>query len=237
MSKSILFVHGAWHQGNCWDAIGEMFKKDGYRVYTPTYPGNSESDNKHVKPNDYLNWLEQEVNSLNGKVIVVGHSSAGIIMSGSLHRVADKIEMAVFMNAFIPPNNTCQFDCIENEVVEAFTSMANAREDKCVPLDSAFLRAKLMQEAPEELYQEVVDNLIVQPIAIFQTVAESDKLRNSEIPCGMVHFTDDKSVPQDTYKNMFLSVGRGKVVEISGEHELIISNPTKVYEALKTLLP
>lgn len=237
MTKTIVLVHGAWHTGKCWEPMKRMLEERGYTVYAPTYPGNAAGDDTHVKPEDYLRWIQDVINAIDGKVIVVGHSSAGIIMSGGLAAVKDKVELAVFNNAFVPPDGCCQFDCIEKEVVEAFTAVAGSRPDGCVPADPAFIRAKLMQFADEQTFQRLLDEEVVpQPLAIFQTRVETQKFIDSAIPCAMIHCKDDASVPQDFYKQMFQSIGRGRVVEIPGEHELLVSQPEKLTAALLELL-
>lgn len=233
MKRTVVLVHGAWHRGSCWKDVQEILEKEGHTVYALTYPGNSEGDSTDVTSEDYLAWLPSELEKIPGKVTVIGHSSAGIIMSGSLYRIPEKIELAIFNNAFIPPDGRSQFDCIEDEVQTAFRAVAGQREDNCVPMDPEFMRGKLMQLCDQELFDRVMaEEIVPQPLAIFETKAETQKFINSGIPCAMVHCTDDVSVPENFYRTMFESIGRGMIVEIPGEHEALISSPHVLADAI-----
>lgn len=226
MTKSIVLVHGAWHTGECWNAVKELLTQKGYTVYCPTYPGNAAGDSTDIVPSDYSNWMKQVIEEIPEKVIVVGHSSAGLILTEALPEVKDKVELAIYNNAFVPPNGMSQFDCIGPEIEAAFRAIAASREDHCVVLEPGFVREKLMNLADEKTFQLLLDEYVVpQPLAIFDLKVQTNRFIESGIPCAMLHCTDDASVAPNQYREMFESIGRGTVVEIPGEHELLFSDP------------
>lgn len=237
MTKNIVLIHGAWHMGKCWNPIRKSLEEKGYNVYTPTYPGNGDGKSKNIVPQDYIDWIQGVISDIDGKVIVLGHSSAGIIMVGGLPGVKDKVELAIFNNAFVPPHGMSQFDVVGPEIEAIFRSIAGSREDGCVVLDEGFIRGKLMQLSDEATFQRLLDEEVVpQPIAIFDTKVQTKEFIDSGIPCAMIHCKDDVSVDPDGYKMMFQSIGRGEIVEIPGEHELLVSNPDAIVDALMQIL-
>jgi esterase/lipase len=85
---SFVLVHGAWHGGWCWNKLTPLLKSKGYNVFAPTLTGLGERShlltskvdlNTHIM--DIVNMLEYE--DLKG-VILVGHSYAGMVISGVL---------------------------------------------------------------------------------------------------------------------------------------------------------
>lgn len=237
MTKNIVLIHGAWHTGKCWDPIRKSLEEKGYNVYTPTYPGNGAGDSTKVVPQDYIDWIQDVISNIPGKSIVLGHSSAGIIMVGGLTGVKDKVELAIFNNAFVPPHGMSQFDVVGPEIESVFRTIAAGREDGCVVLDRDFIRGKLMQLSDEETFERLLaEEVVPQPLAIFETRVQTQDFIDSGIPCAMIHCKDDVSVDPDGYKMMFQSIGRGEIVEIPGEHELLVSNPGAIVDALMEVL-
>lgn len=80
-SKSILFVHGAWHGGWCWDNnFLPYFYKKGYSCYALDLRGHGKSKSngnwrfRFVNLSSYVKDVEKIVNSLlGGDIVVVGH--------------------------------------------------------------------------------------------------------------------------------------------------------------------
>src|SRR6185436_15367851 len=84
--KTFVLVHGAWHGGWCWARVADRLRAAGHTVYTPTLTGLA--DRRHLlSPQvnldthiaDITNLLEYEELK---DVVLVGHSYAGIIVSG-----------------------------------------------------------------------------------------------------------------------------------------------------------
>ena len=103
---SFVLVHGAWHGGWCWNKLTPMLKSAGHQVFTPTLTGLGERShllttevdlNTHIQ--DIINVLEYE--DLND-VILVGHSYAGMVISGVAEKVAQRLSQLIYLDAYLP---------------------------------------------------------------------------------------------------------------------------------------
>jgi pimeloyl-ACP methyl ester carboxylesterase len=101
-----VLVHGAWHGGWCWHKVAKLLRSEGNEVFTPTLTGLG--DRSHLlNPNitlsthivDIINLFEYE--DLN-HVIIVGHSYAGMIISGIADKIPSRLKHLVYLDAFIP---------------------------------------------------------------------------------------------------------------------------------------
>ena len=101
-----VLVHGAWHGGWCWQRVTPLLRAAGHEVLTPTLTGlgershlaNSAIDlNTHIQ--DVVNVLEYE--DLR-KVILVGHSYGGMVITGVSERVPERLTHLVYLDAFVP---------------------------------------------------------------------------------------------------------------------------------------
>jgi pimeloyl-ACP methyl ester carboxylesterase len=108
--KDVVFVlvHGAWHGGWCWKKVKIKLENQGFSVYTPTLTGLGERSHllspeigldTHIQ--DIVSVLEYE--DLNN-VVLVGHSYAGMVITGVAGKTGERISHLVYLDAFLPEN-------------------------------------------------------------------------------------------------------------------------------------
>ncbi len=86
MSETIFMIHGMWGGGWCWENYVEFFERNGYRCLTPYLRHhNVQPTDKPPKGlgktslQDYAADLENEINKLEEKPIIIGHSMGGLL--------------------------------------------------------------------------------------------------------------------------------------------------------------
>lgn len=230
MSKVVL-IHGAWHNGKCWDAVSRLLKKEGYEVEALTLPGNGENDSKDVSYEDYVDYIEKVLKGQKEKVIVLGHSSAGHIMQMAIPRAADKVEKIIFNNAWILPHGKSQFDFVPEELKSQMREMAN-KGDGAIPIDPGFVRGMLATQADNTKFQELMAMLVTQPLVIMETAIDANAFKELSIPMVLLYCTKDMSVPPDAFLGMFKSLGDNPVVEVECDHEGLFTNPEAYIKGL-----
>jgi pimeloyl-ACP methyl ester carboxylesterase len=106
--RSFVLVHGAWHGGWCWRRVADRLERHGHKVYAPSLTGLG--DRAHLigtRPtvtthiDDIANIIRFEDLQ---RVVLVGHSYGGIIISGVAEKVQKQIASIVFLDAFVPEN-------------------------------------------------------------------------------------------------------------------------------------
>jgi pimeloyl-ACP methyl ester carboxylesterase len=105
MSVYVL-VHGAWHGGWCWQRVASRLRAAGHEVYTPTLTGLGErvhlahpGVNLTTHVTDVLNVLRYEDLS---DVVLVGHSYAGLVITGVVAEMPERVGHLVYLDAFLP---------------------------------------------------------------------------------------------------------------------------------------
>ena len=101
-----VLVHGGWVGAWCWDKLVPLLQAAGHQVYTPTLTGLGERAalltpeiglDSHVQ--DVVNLME--TTDLQ-QVILVGHSYAGMVITGVADRVPGRIAQLVYLDAVVP---------------------------------------------------------------------------------------------------------------------------------------
>jgi pimeloyl-ACP methyl ester carboxylesterase len=113
---TFVLVHPAWFGGWCWKKISPLLRARGYDVYSPTLTGLGERAhlarpeiglNIHIE--DVANLLKYEDLS---DVILVGNSSAGMVITGVADQAPERIAHIVYLDAFVPQDGQTMLDLI-----------------------------------------------------------------------------------------------------------------------------
>ncbi len=233
MGKHFVLLHGAWHGGWCWEGVIKELEKRGHTAEAPTMPGHDPDDDRtNIQFEDYVNKILAVLNRQETPCVLVGHSSAGFLMQAAAPGASEKIEGLIFLNAFILPDGKCQFDLVPSEASEGMTAAANASPDNCVPIIEDFVRNQLMGGESVEMQDALINRLVPQPIAIFTTPVSTQEFDNLTIPRSVVFCKEDASLPSGAYLEMARGLGDYKLIEVTGSHEALFTNPGIVAEGL-----
>lgn len=102
MSHYIL-IHGAWEESRAWNDVSPILKKNGHTVTAIDLPGHggNKLDVSQVTMANYIKTVVDAINQLDHKVILVGHSMTGAVISQVAEHIPDKIERLIYVAAFL----------------------------------------------------------------------------------------------------------------------------------------
>src|SRR5437763_6310667 len=99
-----VLVHGAWHGGWCWQRVTPLLRAAGHEVYTPTLTGLGERAHLGTPDVGLATHVEDIVTMLEYEdltdVVLVGHSYAGMVITGVAHAVPSRLTHLVYLDAF-----------------------------------------------------------------------------------------------------------------------------------------
>ena len=104
VAKNYVLVHGAWQAPYVWDAVKTKLINEGNNVTVVELPGHG-SDNtvpSTLTLNTYRDKVLDAMSKINGKVILVGHSLGGMIISAVAEQNPSKLEKLVYLAAYLP---------------------------------------------------------------------------------------------------------------------------------------
>ena len=116
---TFVLVHGSWHGGWCWRLVAPILRAKGHEVYTPTLTGLGASSHliqfdvnlsTHIR--DISNLLFYEDLS---KVNLVGHSYAGMVITGVVGVSPERLSRLIYLDAIVPDPGESEFDYMSQE--------------------------------------------------------------------------------------------------------------------------
>lgn len=229
-----LFVHGAWHAGEQMLDTAAVIRDAGNIVHTPTLCGNGSADKKNVGLEDAIDSLCEFIHQESLEdFVLVGHSYAGMVITGVADKMPKRIRRLVYWNAFVPNNGESLNDLVPPHYVELFDSLVG--KDGSVVLPYPIWREAFINNADAELAASAYAVLNPHPYRTF-----SDKIvlkknpSDMTIPKSYINATEDTALPHSHGWHPRLSekLGLFRLVQTAGDHEMCFTNPDGLAQAI-----
>jgi pimeloyl-ACP methyl ester carboxylesterase len=124
-----VLVHGGRHGGWCWRPVTTRLRAAGHEVYSPTLTGMGERAhllNPHIGLDTHIQDLVSvfEYEDIQNAVLV-GHSYGGMVVSGAMERIADRVRFLVLLDGHLPRDGESVFDLNGPERAAAMIALAD----------------------------------------------------------------------------------------------------------------
>lgn len=98
-----ILVHGAWEGSWSWEHVSPVLERLGHSVTAVDLHDRADADKtaRNVTMASYVQTVVDQINQLDHKVTLVGHSMAGAVISLVAEQIPDKIEKLVYVAAFL----------------------------------------------------------------------------------------------------------------------------------------
>ena len=116
---SFILVHGATGGGWDWKKVAEALQANGHQVFRPTLTGLG--DRLHLaRPEVNLTTHISDIENLirfEGlqNVVLVGHSYGGMVVSGVLHKMPERLAAIVYLDAMVPEDGMSALDVTQSD--------------------------------------------------------------------------------------------------------------------------
>src|SRR4051812_23108269 len=111
---TFVLVHGSRHGGWSWKRVAPLLRAAGHDVFTPTLTGVGErvhlaapEVDLHLHVTDVANVLAFEDLT---DVVLVGHSYAGMVITGVAEVASERLRQLVYLDALVPEAGQSAFD-------------------------------------------------------------------------------------------------------------------------------
>jgi pimeloyl-ACP methyl ester carboxylesterase len=229
-----VLVHGGGHGGWCYAKVTPLLRAAGHDVYAPSLTGLGERSHL-MSPKVDLNLHIQDVVQLLHyedlrDVILVGHSYGGMVITGIADRAADRIGKLVYLDAANPKNGQSLVD-VSGPIIEAVRPMGETVDGvELVLLPSAHDGTMYGVTDPDDLAW-MAERLEGHPWACFE---QKLVLTNEDALWAIPQFHIVCTATLATRDEELMSAARaeGRLWDIDTGHDLMITEPKKVADAL-----
>jgi pimeloyl-ACP methyl ester carboxylesterase len=237
-SRTFILIHGSWHSAWNWHRVKPMLESQGHTVFAIDLPGMGRD-----KTPVHLVTLEMSVkkitdiiDTIEGQVILVGHSKNGIMISQAAEYRPDKVEKLVYLAAYLVPNGKTQREYSLQDTHGVLKPY--------VVRDEAAHSTTLMSDIYKEGLYHDCDNAIVEmaklilsdePIVTGTTPLSLTESNFGRVPRYYIECTEDRAVTPFIQQKMYTELPCRKVYKMQTGHSPFFGQPEKLVEILEEI--
>ncbi len=107
--STFVLVHGGWSGGWTWEKVVPLLEEAGHQVEAPDLPGHGDDRTPipQVSLQGYADRICRVLDAQPEPVVLVGHSSGGLVISQAAEQRPDKVKMLVYLAAFLLRDCEC----------------------------------------------------------------------------------------------------------------------------------
>lgn len=232
-----VLVHGAWADESAWGFVRNDLAKNA-NVVVLNLPAHG-ADNTYgagIGLNDYVKTVTDAINKQSGKVILVGHSMAGAIISQVAENMPGKIDKLVYVAAYLPKNGE-SIQTINNafygdKPVEIFEFN---KDYSLVSVKKEALPTVVCADCPDYMKEVLKKYHRAEPVKGFNDAVKAG-VRFNSVPKYFISTKNDNAVPYALQQKMIKANGTiKKVYEMETAHLPFVVQPKEFLAILNQI--
>lgn len=233
-----VLVHGAWHGAWCWDRVVPLLRARGHGVTAVDLPGRRHSarDLASITAEDYVAVVAQVLRTVQGPVVLVGHSLGGATISLAAEQAPDRVGRLVYLTAFLVPTGQ--------------TVGATAAADKGSRIPSAVRRdaesgaSRINPERAQEVFfhdcadadvQMAQQLLCPEPAAMGRTPLRLTAERFGRVDRAYIECLQDRAISIGAQRAMQAALPCRQVAQLDSSHSPFFSRQRELADLLVQL--
>ena len=218
--KNIVLVHGGFVDGSGWEGVYKALRKDGYTVAIVQNPTISLADDVAV--------TKRAIASLNGPVILVGHSYGGAVITEAGND--PKVAGLVYITAFALDKGESVSSLLKDPPPGAPVPPILPPVDGFLFLDRAKFADSFAADLPPDEAAFMADSQVPWGVEALNGTVTEPAWRIK--PSWFLVATDDRMIPPPAQRAMSERAG-STVVEQAGSHSVYVSRPRATADLIK----
>ncbi|HEV7578300.1 MAG TPA: alpha/beta hydrolase [Caldimonas sp.] len=198
-----------------------MFEKDGYNVIVVQNPTTSLADD--------VAFAKRVVAAQSGKVLLVGHSYGGVVVTEAGND--PKVAGLVYVAAFAPDAGESVQSLIANPVPGAPVPPILPPQDGFLLLDQSKFAASFAADVDERQASFMAASQVPWGVNALSGAVSTPAWKIK--PSWYLVATDDKMIPPPAQRAMAARAG-ARVTEVPGSHAVYVSRPQAVADVIAT---
>lgn len=233
--KTFILIHGSWHSSWNWHRVIPILKQQGHKAIAIDLPGmgRDKTPINEVKMQTTVQGICNLIDSIDGKVILVGHSKNGIMISQAAEYRPGKIEKLIYLTAYLIPSGKTQ----REYSVQDTEGVLKPYVDVDPTLQASSLRTDIYKEG---LYHDCDDHinelakllLSHEPIESGMSPLQLTDENYGSVPRYYIECTEDKAVTPFIQRKMYQETPCRKVYSMPTSHSPFFSKPQELCEIL-----
>lgn len=233
--KTFILIHGSWHSAWNWHLVTPLLEKQGHTVIPMDLPGmgRDKTPIAEVRMKTTVEKICSLIDSVDGKVILVGHSKNGIMISQAAEYRSDKIEKLIYLAAYLVPDGKTQADYSAQDTAGVLKPyVTRYPELNAHTLQKEIYKEGLYHDCEEYITQ--LANLLLshEPVESGITPLQLTANNYGKVPRYYIECLQDRAVTPFIQRKMYTETPCKKVYSMDTSHSPFFSKPKELVNIL-----
>ena len=234
-----IFIHGAWHGSWCWERVVPLLTAQGHRVIAPDLPGmgKDQTSLEKVSLTYWAEFVADIVRKQEEKVILVGHSRGGLVISQAAEYAPDNIHCLIYLTAFLLPDGATLWGTLQRH-----PRASNRPPDLILSADQSTslvtpeaIRDTFYNTTSEHWAERAAAQVGPEPMKSFTTPLTLTEANFGRVPRVYIECLQDKAIPISLQRSMAAVLPCRQVVTLDTDHSPFYSAPHLLAAQLEEL--
>lgn len=236
--KTFILVHGSWHCAWNWHKVIPLLEKAGHRAIAIDLPGmgRDKTPIENVRMEQTVRKLCTLIAAQEDKVILVGHSKNGIMISQAAEYIPGKIEKLVYLAAYLVPHGKTQREYSLQDtggVLKPFVTMHP--ELQAHTLQPEIYREGLYHDCDDSITEMAKLLLGHEPVESGICPLHLTDENFGRVPRYYIECTEDRAVTPFIQQKMYTETPCRKVYQMETSHSPFFSKPAELVAILENI--
>lgn len=236
--STIILVHGAWLGAWCWERVAAALKSSGHDVRTPELPGHGQDKTPvgAISLDSYVDTVAAKIGSVTGKVVLVGHSMAGIVISQVAERMPDRVSTLIYAGAYLLEHGQ-SITKVSEAAVDSLVgpNMVPASDWSTVSIKAEALKDVFAADASKDDLKRLQSLARPEPAAPFNTPIHVTAARFGSVRRCYLKTAKDRAVTPLLQDAMLAKIPCAEVATMNTSHTPFLAAPDEMSKALLSL--
>ncbi|MGC4038484.1 MAG: alpha/beta fold hydrolase [Chitinophagaceae bacterium] len=226
--KTFVLVHGAWQSSYVWQEVKKNLEEKGQNVLTVELPahGDDGTSPAAVSMQVYTQKVVDAIKTVNGKVILVGHSMGGVVVSSVAEAVPERIEKLIYIGAFVPASGQSLLDlALTDAQSELGPNLIPSEDQLTLDIVHDKIISIFCQDASADAQNLVLAKYKVEPAIPFADKITLTAKRYGVVDKYYIHTLMDHAIGADLQARMVSAASIRKEYSINTGHSPFLSKP------------
>lgn len=233
--KTFILIHGSWHCAWNWHKVVPLIEAAGHKAIAIDLPGmgRDKTPVQDVKFSSTVEKICRLIDEQEGRVILVGHSKNGIMISQAAEYRPGKIEKLVYLAAYLVPDGKTQREYSMQDTGGVLKPYVTQYPE----LNAHTLKPEIYKEG---LYHDCADDITEsaklllshEPVESGITPLRLTEANYGSVPRYYIECLQDRAVTPFIQRKMYTEMPCRKVYSMNTSHSPFFSQPRELTDLL-----
>lgn len=233
--STYVLVHGAWQAPYVWEAVKSDLTSKGSKVVVVELPahGADKTPAHQVSLDVYRDKVIEAISKVDGKVILVGHSMGGMVVTGVAEKIPQKISRLVYIGAFLPASGQSLGELANTDPDSKLGPQLSQSADKLtLDVKRDQLTYLFINDGTQAAKEQVLANYRAEPAIPFGDKVTLTSAGFGSVEKVYIKTLQDIVITPGFQDKMIAAAGIKKVYQVNTSHSPFLSQPRSVSDLL-----